>query len=201
MEKVFKDKNFDDRNKDALHQTPLSNRSYIIAGRWRYDKNSSLLISENDQKQKLRYKTAKVLEILIKNHMDVVAADCFLDLVWTGKVVSDNVLKQSIKELRQCFGDTHKAIIRTTPKVGYSLTAEIEYASHLSIRSSSESHGKVISFAKKDAQKQVLSNPASSARKISTSVSCCLPLVKKEYVNYMSVFLCGFFVGMVAVGF
>lgn len=56
----------------------------------------------------------------------MVATTDFFDRVWTDKYVSENVLKQSISELRSGIGDGERLLIKTVPKIGYVLRAPVE---------------------------------------------------------------------------
>lgn len=81
------------------------------------------------QKYVLRNKTAEVLLLLVQTPEHVVPTATFFDVVWAGKYVSENVLKQSISELRQCFNDKNKMFIKTISKRGYSLKSTVSLTS------------------------------------------------------------------------
>ncbi|QCZ95450.1 winged helix-turn-helix domain-containing protein [Salinimonas iocasae] len=76
----------------------------------------------------LRNKTAEVLLILLQTPGQVVPAKSFFDIVWQGKFVSENVLKQSVSELRQCLGDSGRKLIVTLSKKGYMFKGEVNLA-------------------------------------------------------------------------
>ncbi|MEM7077244.1 MAG: winged helix-turn-helix domain-containing protein [Pseudomonadota bacterium] len=76
----------------------------------------------------LEPKDLHVLAKLLEAAPDVVPNDTIMRSVWQGAVVSDNSLHQSIRRLRQAFGDDARrpVYIQNVPKVGYRLVAAIE---------------------------------------------------------------------------
>ncbi|WDE00945.1 tetratricopeptide repeat protein [Thalassomonas actiniarum] len=97
---------------------------YQINNTWIYN-SATQVVTREGQETKLRAKTAEVLNLLILSQGNVVTAQYFFDHVWSGKYVGENVLKQSIKELRNCFADDTKTLIYTITKQGYKLSAHI----------------------------------------------------------------------------
>lgn len=65
----------------------------------------------------IRPKTCQLLIVLLKNHGNVVSKNELLGSVWGGSVVDEQVVFQSIKELRKIFADCE--VIKTLPKQGY----------------------------------------------------------------------------------
>ncbi|MCG7533840.1 winged helix-turn-helix domain-containing protein [Pseudoalteromonas sp. OOF1S-7] len=70
----------------------------------------------------IRAKTLAVLQILIQHADQVVTKAQLLDTVWQGVVVQEQVLVQSIRELRELLGADS---IKTHPRTGYQLVAEV----------------------------------------------------------------------------
>lgn len=73
----------------------------------------------------------KVMEVLLclaQAQGDTVSREQLLNKVWSGVVVSEEVLTRAISELRSLLGDTarEKRYIRTLPKRGYSLIMPVE---------------------------------------------------------------------------
>ncbi len=68
-------------------------------------------------------KVMDVLLALARQSGEVVSRQDLLDDIWSGVIVTDDVLTRCISELRTLLGDTGKtrAYIRTIPKRGYSL--------------------------------------------------------------------------------
>ncbi|NVJ61872.1 MAG: winged helix-turn-helix domain-containing protein [Gammaproteobacteria bacterium] len=98
---------------------------YQIDDEWIYDCQNRKLSNTKNQTVKLREKTAAVLNLLIERQHRVVETQDFFEYVWNGRQVSENVLKQSIKELRTSFKDNKKQLIKTVPRKGYSLHAKL----------------------------------------------------------------------------
>ena len=71
----------------------------------------------------LEPKVMAVLERLAREPLQVVSRHSLLDDVWTGTVVTEEVVTRCISELRTALGDSSKAprFIQTIPKKGYKL--------------------------------------------------------------------------------
>ncbi len=81
------------------------------------------ILVKGDENISIRAKTLLVLKYLIENKTQVVSKREILDYVWHDVVVQEQVLVQSIKEIRDLLG-SH--VIKTYPRQGYQWTAEIE---------------------------------------------------------------------------
>ena len=75
---------------------------------------------KNGQKINIRAKTLLVLNYLINNRESIVAKSTLLDEIWHNVVVQDQVLVQSIKEIRDLLGSQ---VIRTFSRQGYQWVA------------------------------------------------------------------------------
>jgi adenylate cyclase len=73
----------------------------------------------------LRPKTFEVLKLLVENAGRLVAKDEIVAAVWPDVYVTDDSLVQCIKELRRAFGADGDRLIRTVPRRGYRLEAQI----------------------------------------------------------------------------
>jgi DNA-binding winged helix-turn-helix (wHTH) protein len=71
----------------------------------------------------LRPKTFDTLRCLAENAGRLVSRQELHDAVWGHLAVSDDVLVQCIRELRQRLGDTDHTLIKTVPRRGYLLNA------------------------------------------------------------------------------
>lgn len=73
-------------------------------------------------------KVMRVLVCLAAAHGDVVPRADLHALVWSGAVVSDNVLTRAVSEVRKVLGDTPRAphYVETIPTIGYRLLAPVE---------------------------------------------------------------------------
>lgn len=76
----------------------------------------------------LRPKTFALLSHLAANPGRLVSKDELIRAVWRGAIVSDDVLVQSVGELRRALGEKGAAIIRTVPRRGYRFEAEVAVA-------------------------------------------------------------------------
>lgn len=76
----------------------------------------------------LEPKVMAVLKCLAERPGEVVTRDQFIERVWSGRIVSDEVLSRCISQLRIRFDDDpHQArYIQTVPKIGYRLVASVE---------------------------------------------------------------------------
>ena len=77
----------------------------------------------------IKPKSMAVLEYLARADGHVVPRNDILDAVWPGADVTDDVLTQSVTELRKAFGDNAQdsRIIETIPKKGLRLIPEAEW--------------------------------------------------------------------------
>jgi DNA-binding winged helix-turn-helix (wHTH) protein/TolB-like protein len=73
----------------------------------------------------LRPKVHALLAYFVERAGSTVSKQELLDAVWPGLVVTDDSLTQAISELRAALGDDGPALIRTVPRRGYRLDAEV----------------------------------------------------------------------------
>lgn len=76
----------------------------------------------------LEPKTMGVLLCLAQHAPQVVTRDQFIEEVWNGRIVTDEVLSRAISLLRSELGDDaqNPCFVRTVPRVGYALMAPVE---------------------------------------------------------------------------
>jgi DNA-binding winged helix-turn-helix (wHTH) protein len=74
---------------------------------------------------KLRPKPFKVLVHLVENVGRLVTKDELLDAVWGRVVVSEGALSQCIVDIRKALGPDARQLLRTVPRKGFILDAEI----------------------------------------------------------------------------
>jgi DNA-binding winged helix-turn-helix (wHTH) protein/tetratricopeptide (TPR) repeat protein len=82
---------------------------------------TGIIIKAGD-KINVRAKTLLVLTYLIKYSNDIVTKKTLIETIWHDVVVQDQVLVQSIKEIRDILGSE---VIKTYPRMGYQWTAEL----------------------------------------------------------------------------
>ena len=86
----------------------------------------------NDTPVKMRPKTFDVLVHLVSRAGELVSADELLDAVWADIIVSDSVVRVSIRELRSLFNETDPdaEYIATVHRKGYRFTATTQLLIH-----------------------------------------------------------------------
>jgi adenylate cyclase len=67
----------------------------------------------------LRPKTFAVLRYLVENPGHLVSKEELFAAVWPNLAITDDVLVQSIGELRRALGDDGPSLIKTVPRRGY----------------------------------------------------------------------------------
>lgn len=84
-------------------------------------------VSNDGMIERLEPKVMEVLLCLAEHAGETVSKEQFIQTVWRGTFVTDDVLTRSISELRRVFGDDPKEsrIIQTIPKRGYRLVAPV----------------------------------------------------------------------------
>ena len=97
-----------------------------MLGDWRISPKVNR-ISKDDQITGIKHKSMAVLAFLADAQGEVRTRNEIMDNVWPGMTVTDDVLTQSIVEIRRAFDDDAKRprIIETIPKVGFRLIAAI----------------------------------------------------------------------------
>lgn len=76
----------------------------------------------------LRPKTFAVLHYLVENPCRLVSKEDIFAAVWPKQAITDDVLVQSIGELRRALGDDGASLIRTVPRRGYRFESVVEPA-------------------------------------------------------------------------
>lgn len=91
-----------------------------------YEINSQALSvkAPDGERVDIRPKTCQLLILLLKNAGNPVSKQTILSSVWRDSVVDEQVIFQSIKEIRKLFADN--IVIKTIPKQGYIWLAEVK---------------------------------------------------------------------------
>ena len=100
------------------------------------------LLGPDGTELRLRPKPFALLRYLLENPGRLLGRDELIDTLWPGVVVTDDSLTQCISDLRRAFGDRAANVLRTLPKRGYMLVAEL--------RRDEPSHRKVLPDAHSD---------------------------------------------------
>ena len=74
----------------------------------------------------LRPKTLDLLRLMLRNPGRVVPRQDILDAVWPNLFVTDDSITQCVVEIRKAMGGAGPDLLKTIPRRGYLMTAEIE---------------------------------------------------------------------------
>ena len=101
----------------------------ISIGKWTFYADQ-LNLECDDKNIKLEPRVAYLLYYLAKNAGTPVSRGHLMEHVWSGMVVGDEALTGAINKLRGAFGDDshHPEVIKTIPKVGYQLIADVQFS-------------------------------------------------------------------------
>lgn len=88
------------------------------------DRSRGCLLRDGEEVS-LRPKTFAVLDFLVRNSGRLVAKDELFAAVWPNLAVTDDVLVQSIGELRRALGEDGARLVRTIPRRGYRFEGRI----------------------------------------------------------------------------
>jgi len=92
-------------------------------GDWKID-TLNLSLFKLDQKVVIRPKTFSLLCIFLNNPQQVISKQTILETVWDDVLVNDQVLFQTIRELRNIFEGSE--VIKTIPRKGYCWLLDVE---------------------------------------------------------------------------
>ncbi|MBT8099863.1 MAG: protein kinase, partial [Gammaproteobacteria bacterium] len=100
----------------------------FLLGEWRVSPMQGELRGPSGS-QHIEPKVMKLLLCLAERHGEVVERDTLIDVVWDGRVVSDEALFRCVAELRKRLGDSRKnpRYIRTVHKIGYQLVSAVSF--------------------------------------------------------------------------
>ena len=101
-------------------------RNYAFAGATFDSKRGELTLGA--RVARLRPQTAAVLSYLLDRPRAVVSKEELLREAWPNLVVTENSLVQCVREIRRELGDEQGAIVRTSPRRGYVLEADVTNA-------------------------------------------------------------------------
>jgi TolB-like protein len=97
----------------------------IRFGHCTLDEGRGVLIAPDGSETPLRPKTHELLRLLLKHPGRVVPRAEILDSVWPGIFVTDDSITQCVVELRKAMGPGGSALLRTLPRRGYLLQADV----------------------------------------------------------------------------
>jgi len=102
-----------------------------VAGRIRFgacvlDEGRGVLCAPDGAESVLRPKTLDLLRLLLRNPGRIVARQEILDAVWPNLFVTDDSITQCVVEIRKAMGGGGAEMLKTVPRRGYLLQAEVE---------------------------------------------------------------------------
>ncbi|MFB9189712.1 transcriptional regulator [Vibrio ostreicida] len=99
------------------------------SNRWRLNplERDQLVNLSTHTTKRLKRPDCRVLEILVENSGEVVSKKMLLEQAWSGRIVSESSLTQSIAKIRLALGDNGKdqKYIRTVPNGGYLILKDV----------------------------------------------------------------------------
>ncbi len=100
----------------------------FFVGQFRVDMGRSQIV-DREAIVSMEPRVLQVLLILAEKQGEVVTHQQLLDSVWKDVSVAPNTLQRCITQLRKALGDSAKLqqVIKTHPKVGYSLLADVNF--------------------------------------------------------------------------
>lgn len=107
---------------------------------------SQFCLKRGSQEQPIRHKALQVLIYLLENRSRLVTKDELFATIWKNTAVTDDVLVQSVKEIRRILGDDPRnpRFIKTVPRRGYRFLAPVEES--LTTSPSSIEHEQITAF-------------------------------------------------------
>jgi TolB-like protein len=102
-----------------------------VAGRIRFgacvlDEGRGVLCAPDGAESVLRPKTLELLRLLLRNPGRIVGRQEILDSVWPNLFVTDDSITQCVVEIRKAMGGGGAEMLKTVPRRGYLLQAEVE---------------------------------------------------------------------------
>lgn len=82
------------------------------------------ILEHSGKEVRVRPKTFALLLALVDRPREILTKRCLLDTIWDDVAVDEQVLVQSIREIRQLFGSPE--VIKTYPRKGYSWVVDVQ---------------------------------------------------------------------------
>ena len=84
-----------------------------------------VLLAAGGAEVPLRPKSMALLRLLVANAGRLLSRDAIMAAIWPEVVVTDQSITQCVRDIRQALGDETQQLLRTVPKGGYLLAAEV----------------------------------------------------------------------------
>ena len=89
------------------------------------DASRGVLLSAESQEIALRPKAFKLLRLLVENPERLLDRDTIMQAVWSDVIISDDGITQCVSDIRRALADHAQRIVKTVPRRGYILAAEV----------------------------------------------------------------------------
>ena len=103
------------------------------AGAWRFDRFTldlarGALLGPDGAEVPVRPKSFALLRLLVENAGRLLDRDAIMAAVWPDVIVTDESITQCVRDVRRALSDEAQSLLRTVPRRGYLLTAEVSRA-------------------------------------------------------------------------
>jgi DNA-binding winged helix-turn-helix (wHTH) protein/tetratricopeptide (TPR) repeat protein len=92
------------------------------------DLSRGVLLAEGGAEVPLRPRSFALLRLLVLNAGRLLSRDAIMVAVWPDVVVTDQSITQCVRDVRKALDDETQRLLRTMPKRGYLLAAEVTWA-------------------------------------------------------------------------
>ena len=89
------------------------------------DLGRGLLLTTAGQEVPLRRQSFEMLRLLAENAGRVLDRDTINRVIWSDIAVTDDSIIQCVRDIRRAIGDDEHRIVRTVPRRGYLLAADV----------------------------------------------------------------------------
>src|SRR4051812_12624269 len=101
--------------------------------RFTLDLARGALLASDGAELPLRPKSFALLQLLVENAGRLLDRDAIMRAVWPDVFVTDDSITQCVHDIRRAFGDDTQRLLRTVPRRGYLLAAEVTRAEALAL--------------------------------------------------------------------
>ena len=103
------------------------------SGAWRFDRFTldlarGALLGPDGAEVPVRPKSFALLRLLVENAGRLLDRDAIMAAVWPDVIVTDESITQCVRDVRRALSDEAQSLLRTIPRRGYLLTAEVSRA-------------------------------------------------------------------------
>ena len=97
--------------------------THVQIGRFAFDSDQALLVSQSGDCHFLRPKTARVMSLLVARSGQLVRKADLVEHAWPDTAVTEDSLTQCIADIRRVLGPDERKLLKTVPRRGYILHA------------------------------------------------------------------------------